>query len=446
MRRFRLLLLVVAGSILLLAAVMAIAAEPPVVTIRHALWDASQKPLYQQCATDFERGHPGIRIRIRQQGWDDYWTTLSTGFVASTAPDVFADHLSQFPEQVDNGVLLDIAPLVARDHVATDIYEDGLYANWGRGRAQYALPADWDTVALAVNLDLARAAGITVDELRNLNWNPRDGGSFGRVAARLTRDAAGHDALSPAFDRSQVVVRGYQTAGSGGMMGQSEWSHFAVSDGFTFQDGPWRAPLHYDAPALAQTLDWLVSLSASGVSATPEQLGRLGAEAMFASGRVAMIAVGSWMVGYFRREAHFHYTFVPLPIGPLGYRATMRNGLAHAIWSGTPHPEQAWQWLRYLGSPACQSVVAAGGVVYPALRGAGQVAAAAQRRAGSDPEAFFEMAAAHTFPPPIISHAPQIKDLIANAIDAVLLGRARAQAPLARANAQANELLKAAPP
>jgi ABC-type glycerol-3-phosphate transport system substrate-binding protein len=91
-------------------------------------------------------------------------------------------------------------------------------------------------------------------------------------------------------------------------------------------------------------------------------------------------------------------------------------------------------------------VVAAGGVVYPALRGAGQVAAAAQRRAGSDPQAFFEMAQAHTFPPPIISHAPQIKDLIANAIDAVLLGRASAQALLPRANAQANDLLKAAPP
>ncbi|MDE1929062.1 MAG: extracellular solute-binding protein, partial [Burkholderiales bacterium] len=187
MRRCHVLLLALALPLLALAAVAAVAApaaRAPVV-IQHALWDASQKPLYQQCAVDFERLHPDIRIVIRQQGWDDYWTSLSTGFVADTAPDVFADHLSQFPEQVDNGVLLDIAPLVARDHVATDIYEDGLYANWGRGAAQYALPADWDTVALAVNLDRARAAGITPDELRRLNWNPRDGGSFGRVAARL---------------------------------------------------------------------------------------------------------------------------------------------------------------------------------------------------------------------------------------------------------------------
>ncbi|MDE1929176.1 MAG: sugar ABC transporter substrate-binding protein, partial [Burkholderiales bacterium] len=62
------------------------------------------------------------------------------------------------------------------------------------------------------------------------------------------------------------------------------------------------------------------------------------------------------------------------------------------------------------------------------------------------PQAFFEMARAHTYAPPIISHAPQIKDLIGDAIDAVLLGRARASALLPRANALANALLKATPP
>ena len=43
---------------------------------------------------------PNITVKITQYGWDDYWTKLTTGFVAGTAPDVFTDHLSKYPEFV----------------------------------------------------------------------------------------------------------------------------------------------------------------------------------------------------------------------------------------------------------------------------------------------------------------------------------------------------------
>jgi multiple sugar transport system substrate-binding protein len=430
---------------------VAAAADGAAVTLRHLLWDAAQKPLYQQCARDFERDHPGVRIRLQQQGWDDYWATLSTGFVAGTAPDVFTNHLTRFAEQVGNGVLLDLAPFVQRDAgrnaaggvlpIGPALYEPGLYAGWSRGAAQYALPADWDTVALLVNLDLTRRAGVPDAQLQRLTWNPRDGGSFGALAARLTRDRAGRSALDAGFDPRQVLVRGYQVPGTGGMFGQSEWSHFAVSNGFAYQAAPWQAPLHYDSPALAETLDWLAGLGARGISATPEAMGKLGADAMFVTGRAAMVASGSWMLGYFQRSAHFAHAFVPLPLGPTGVRTSMRNGLAHSIWRGSRHADAAWLWLRHLGSPACQAVVARGGVVYPAVRGLAEVAAATQRAGGADPSAFLLMAAGSTFAPPIVDQSAQINDLIDAALEQVLLGRQRAAQALRPANAQANALL-----
>ena len=367
---------------------------------------------------------------------------VNTGFVAGTAPDIFTNHLIKFAEQVDNGVLFDIKPLIARDGVATDIYEAGLYANWGRGVSQYALPADWDTVAMAVNLDMARRAGIDLTDLRNMNWNPRDGGSFGRVVALLTRDRAGRHAHDPAFDSRQVQVHGYQTPGAGGMFGQTEWSHFAVSNGFRFQDAPWASSLHYDSPALIDTLAWLAGLSKRGISAMPEAMGKIGADAMFVSGRVAMVPASAWMMSYFKRSARFEQVFVPLPIGPTGQRSSMLNGLAHSIWSGTRHAAESWRWLRYLGSPACQAVVAVHGVVYPAVRGLAITAAQAQRKAGADPSAFLEMAAGATFAPPIARHAAQINDLLDSAIERVLLGRESPAAALPAANAKANALLK----
>ena len=57
--------------------------------IRYMLWDSNQVPAYRQCATDFAKKNPGTTVKIRQMGWDDYWTAVSTGFIAGMAPDVF---------------------------------------------------------------------------------------------------------------------------------------------------------------------------------------------------------------------------------------------------------------------------------------------------------------------------------------------------------------------
>lgn len=413
-----------AALALLLAALAAAPAAAGVV--RHLLWDANQRPLYQQCANDFEARHPHIRIRLQQQGWDDYWTTLSTGFVSDTAPDVFTNHPAKFGELVLNGVVRDLAPLLRRDAVDTALYEPGLLELWQHQGAQYALPADWDTVALVVNLAHLRAAGLDLAALREMRWNPQDGGSFGRVVARLSVDMAGRRGDEPGFDPARVRVHGYQTPGNGGLFGQTEWSHFAVSAGWRFQARPWDPDLRYDDPVFVQTLAWLAGLGQRGHSATPQQLGRLGADAAFTTGRAAMLPAGSWMVGHFARQARFAHAWVPLPMGPSGQRASMRNGLGHSLWSGSRNAHEAWLWLRHLGSRACQARVAEGGVVYPAVRGLAEVALAAQRRLGVDAQVFLDAARGLTFAPPMVGRAAEVTDLVAATLDRVLAGRARA--------------------
>jgi multiple sugar transport system substrate-binding protein len=394
--------------------------------VRHLLWDSNQRPLYQQCAKDFEAANPGIRIRITQQGWDDYWSTLSLGFIAGTAPDVFTNHLAKTAEFIRNGVLADLAPLMVRDQVRSDIYEPGLMAPWQRDGATYALPADWDTVALIVNLDMARSAGLATDDLRHLNWNPRDGGSFARAVARLSVDETGRRGDDPRFDARRVRVHGYQTPGAGGMFGQTEWSHFAASAGFRFQAQPWDPALRYDDPALVDTLTWLASLSGRGWSATAAAIGKMGADAMFTSRRVAIVPAGSWMVGHFARQTSFAYAWLPLPAGPSGQRASMRNGLAHSLWAGSRNPEEAWRWLRHLGSPACQARVAEAGVVYPAVKGLGEVALAAQRRRGVDASVFLQAAQGWTFPPPIVGNGAEVTDEVSHTMERIFSGRVQA--------------------
>lgn len=403
------------------------------------LWDASQLPAFRQCASDFQKLNPGITVKITQYGWGDYWTALSTGFISGTAPDVFTNHLSKFPEIAKYGQLVDLAPFIARDKIDLALYPAGLVRVWGRAGQQYGLPKDWDTVAFVVNLAHASKAGVTLVELQDLTWNPRDGGSFGQVIKRLTLDISGNNALHPKFDRKNVAVYGYQNPGTAGMTGQTSWGFLAVSNGFRYQDMPWAGRFHYDSPRLAETLDWLASLPGQGVSAPYEDARSLGADAMFIGGRAAMIPQGSWMVSYFTANARFPTAWVPLPKGPIGARASMMNGLADSIWVGSKVKESAWKWVRYLASAECQSVVARRGVVFPSMQGMAERVIDLQRQQGVDASAFVTMARSHVYLSPIDDNGSENEETLHGAIEAVLLGKSRAAPALQAANQLVNQ-------
>jgi multiple sugar transport system substrate-binding protein len=432
------------APLVLAAAGLAAACGADAGQVRYMLWDSAQLPAYRQCAADFASTHPGTTVRITQSGWDDYWTAISTGFIAEYAPDVFTDHLSKYPAFAGNDLLVDLAPYIRRDKLDLAIYPKGLVEVWGRDGKQYGLPKDWDTIGLMVNMTHAAKAGVTLAELRDMQWNPKDGGSFEQVAKRLTLDAKGRNLLSPDFDRKSVVVHGYQTPGGIGMAGQTQWSHFAVSNGFAFQDKPWSVPYHFDDPKLAQTIDWLATLPAKGISGPYEYMRSLGADALFVAGKVAMVPDGSWTIGYYAGAAKFDNAWVPLPKGPNGRRASMLNGLADSMWVGSKVKEEAWEWMKYLASSQCQSVVAASGVVFAAIHGMAEKALEVHRKKGIDASAFLTMAGEQTFLMPIADHGAQIDELMKGAIESVLLGRQAAGPALKEANAKVNKLFNPA--
>lgn len=425
----------------LAAAALACIGSAHAAEVKYMLWDANQMPAYKQCAADFEKKNPGTTIKISQSGWNDYWTAISTGFVSGTAPDVFTNHLSKYPEFAQNDQLVDLTPLIQRDKVDPASYTAGLYDVWGRNGKQFGLPKDWDTIGMVVNMEMAKKAGVTLADLQAMTWNPKDGGSFEQILRKLTVDAAGNNATSPNFDKKKVAVYGYQTpAGAPGMRGQTEWSHFAVSNGFKFQDKPWDSKFYYDDPKLAESISYLAGLPGKGLSAVFENAKTLGSDAMFVGKKVAIVPQGSWMITYFKDNAKFENAWIPLPTGPTGTRATMFNGLADSIWSGSKVKADAWKWVKYLGSADCQSVVANTGVVFPAIKGQAERAVEVQKSKGVDSSAFLTMAKSKTFLTPIADRGSEIDEIMKSALEAVLAGKADAASALKAANTQVNAL------
>jgi len=413
-----------------------------VVTIRYVMWDSAQLPVYQKCADAFQAKNPNIKVSVEQSGWDDYWNAIQTGFVAGDAPDVFTDHLAKYPEFAVKEQILDIEPFVQRDGVDTSVYLPGLADLWVREGKRYGLPKDWDTIAVFYNADMLEKAGIDPAIMKDWTWNPQDGGTFEETIAKLTLDDQGRNGLDPNFDKTKVVQYGFVHQGGGGFAGQTQWSMFAVSNGFKFTDGPWTKKYYYDDPKLAETLAWYRGLIDKGYAPTVETLTGIGGDGFFLSGGGALTTNGSWQVGNYLSNASFKVGFGLLPIGPQG-RKSMFNGLADSIYVGTKHPEEAWQWVKFAASAECANIVGDSGVVFPAQQEGVERNLATRAAQGVDVSAFTDLALDpnSTFLFPITDNGAEIANIMGPVMDSIMLGETTdIAAALKEANDQVNAL------
>jgi len=411
--------------------------------VSYWLWDSNQQPAYQQCADAFHTANPNVTVKISQYGWDDYWTKLTTGFVAGTAPDVFTNHLSKYPEFITQGQLLALDGTLAKDGVNTSNFQAGLSDLWvGQDGKRYGLPKDFDTVAIFYNKALTKAAGVADSDLANLTWNPTDGGTYQKMIAHLTVDANGKRGDEAGFDKTKVKVYGLGLdGGSGGGNGQTQWSMYSGTTGWNFTDkNPWGTKYNYDKPEFQNTITWMRSLIEKGYMPSLESVTGQSSADTYGAGKTAMITNGSWMINQMFSYKGVDTGLAPTPTGPSGKRASMYNGLADSVWAGSKNKPAAVKWVEYLGSAACQDVIGKSGVVFPAIPSGTTAAQAAFKAKGIDVTPFLtQVNDKTTFLFPITDHASEILTIMNAAVDAVFTGKAKADT-LTAANTQVNAL------
>jgi multiple sugar transport system substrate-binding protein len=415
------------------------------VTLQYWLWDDNQKASYQACADAFTAANPNITIQITQSAWDQYWQNLTTQLAAGQAPDVWTNQGSYYPQFVTSNQILDLQPYVTADKIDLSQYQAGLADLFTKDGARYGLPKDWDTMALVYDTEHLTKQGVPAADLGKLTWNPTDGGSFEQVIARATVDANGRNGLDPAFDKSTVKVYGFLPEWADGSQGQNGWGNLAAMNGFTYLDkNPWGTQYKYDDPALAQTIDWFKSLIEKGYSPGLDKNSTLSRDALMNAGTGAITITGSWMINsYLGDSAEKTFAFAPLPEGPQG-RKTAINGLSDAIWAGTKHKDEAWQWVKFLASSDCQNIVGGNGVVFPAIKSASEKALAAHQSKDRDVQVFIDEATAPggTFFLPITDHGNEISQIVQDAIQSSVLGQSDSASALKKANEQVNALFK----
>lgn len=413
------------------------------VALDYWLWDANQLPAYQQCADAFEDQNPDIQVRISQYGWGDYWQKITAGFVAGAGPDVFTDHLTQFPSYVERDVLLDLDTLEATSNVDLSTYQEGLADLWvGQDGGRYGLPKDFDTIALFYDVNTITEAGLTPEDLNGLDWNPEDGGSFEELLARLTIDANGVRGDEDGFDPSNVATYGLASNGSGGADGQTQWSWLAGSTGWRVTNADvWGTEYNYDDPLLQDTLEWYFGLVDKGFMAPYREVGSdPNPTQALASGRAALSANGSWMIRTYSNLDGVDLGVAQIPSGPVGHPVSMYNGLADSINNQTPNPEEAARLVAFLGSEECQVIVGEAAVVFPAQVAGTDAAVAAFAEQGVDVEPFTELVEdGNTLYFPVTTVHSAAQNLLNPIMDEIYIGD-REPASLTEVNDRVNAL------
>lgn len=305
----------------------------PETTIEYSIWGDPQELKSQQAIVDaFHVANPKITVKVTVSDWDAYWDKLQTGLAGGAAPDVFAMDGPLFPDYQSRDVLLDLKPYIDREgYDLTQLADQGV-ADFTTAGGQFGLPRDLNVIALFYNKAMFDAASVAYPD-DTWTWD-----TFLAAAKQLTKDTTGdgkpdqwgfytettdmeNDWLSLVWQAGGDVLSPDKKTT---LLGSPE-----AATGIQFlQDLIWKEHVMPDPALFAETGD------------------------AFEQGKAAMEANGSWLVPT-HTAAGLSFGIAPLPAGPKG-RFTSVNPTGAVVYKGSKSPDAAWEFVKYLASPAAQ--------------------------------------------------------------------------------------------
>jgi multiple sugar transport system substrate-binding protein len=284
----------------------------------------------QALLPEFERRHPGIRVRVQQIPWSAAHEKLLTAHVGGTLPDVFQLGNTWLPEF---HALKALAPLdeVLPTAEQADLFPGVLAANRIDGRL-WSLPWYVDTRLLFYRADLLAEAGI--------HRPPHTWGEW-LTALHRVRDLTGHPPLLLPFAEWQTLIA----------LGLQQQAALLREEG-RFGD--------FRAPAFRAAFAFYLRLFSEGLAEVAGEAAAGNIYQAFARGRIAFLISGPWNLGEFARrlphELQDAWATAPLPVpdGKPYPGASIAGGASLAIRADGQKMEAARALVRFLLEPEQQ--------------------------------------------------------------------------------------------
>ena len=315
-------------------------------TLSLATWDSSQSLGMQANIDLFEKAYPEAKVELQVTPWQEYWQKLRTGASVGNLPDLFWMHVKQFALFASSDALLDMSDWIREDaQISLDNYPQDLARLWEYEGRQYAIPKDFDTIALWYNKTLFDEAGL---EYPDESW---DWDAMAEAAKKLT-------------DKEQGIW-GYLANNHGQ---QGYWNYIYQNGGTVVRpDGRSGFDLPQTIAAVQRYVDFIYKDEIAPPLTEAD-------EKMFLSGKIAMRMMGSWQVNSMNGN---DYAKANLDLAILPYRvvegeqkrATIYNGLGYAISADTAKPAAALAFAKILASEEGQRLQAEKSAAIPAFTG-----------------------------------------------------------------------------
>lgn len=305
-------------------------------------------PMVRDLLAEFHRTHPHLQVHFVPDPVD-LESRMLYDMQAGTAADVFQGCCTHFPAWAQSGYALDLAPFVAADLDAATI------ADWDPAQysalatpdgLRFGLPKYHGALALYYNKDLFDRYGVPYPDG---SWD-RD--AYRDAMLRLTDDRDGDgeidlwgSMMDVTWDRVQIHVNGW----GGHLADPADPSRCRMGE-----------------PEALEALEWLrARMWDDRVMATLPAVGRLSPVDAFVGERVAMLEDGSWALKDILTRAPFRIGVAPFPTGP-ARRVTLATTDGFGIYAGTRHPDEAWEFVRFLIGPEYGRAMARANLLQPA--------------------------------------------------------------------------------
>ena len=313
-----------------------------VVKLHFAYWGLAEEQATTRKVVDlFNKTHPDIQVKFEHVVFT-YPQTITTRIAGGNPPDIFGVDATM-PVFMQKGSLLNLEQFlkVDKDIKIDDYYPQVVEPFRYKGNL-YALPNEFSTVVLFYNKDLFDKAELSYPD-ETWDWD-----TFLSASQKLTkRDESGRPIHFGVVFHIALPIFIYQ---NGGRL-YSEDNTRCI----------------FNSPQTLEAIDFFLDLSRKHhVTPTPAEGQAVDCFSAFPSGMSAMYYAGRWTVPDLRKSEKIEWGIAPLPRGK--ERATALCAHAIGISSNSKHPEESWEFVKFMAGEVGQRENARLGNLVPSLK------------------------------------------------------------------------------
>ncbi|MBI4559081.1 MAG: extracellular solute-binding protein [Candidatus Hydrogenedentes bacterium] len=294
----------------------------------------------------FEEKYPNVKVILGPTDRGEDLQKLLCGVVGNAPPDVFRRESNLFGDIAARDILLSLEPFIETDKSRPDgLYEvdypPGVWASGHYNDIMYAIPESSNPLVLGYNKRLFREAGLDPDR------PPRTWDEWIEATRKLTREGANGqiDTLGTAIHARDDLA--FYIAQIGGQVLSEDGRTCRLNSPEGVQALTFLGQMFDGMGGRRAYNDFVVTNPGTDIY-NP-----------FAMGRIAMSVEDDWIIFramQYAPDMELGVAPVPAPAGRPTITQSATNGM-YMIPRNARHPNEAWDFVRYMNSPESQIIM-----------------------------------------------------------------------------------------